>query len=455
MAICVILTAGMAALLILSARVKLPRGFCPPKGTKAFYRAAYLLLWKLSEVKKSRLKPFDVERLSHVLLVAFLGVCVSLLAQGASKTAFLIDGYGLSRPKGGENVRQLQAEIGEEQLEQMEVVVQSREHTEEEKQELLAKAVEELEALLPLEEDGAGGVRGRVELPDTLMEGRVRAAWTQEPAGILDEEGFPSEELPDEGTLLQLKAVLTCEDRECIYECALNLLPPLYTKEEELMRALAREVEEADESSAKEDIFLLPREVDGQKIVWKEQENSVIFVCLFLTVLAAVCAWIGKGQEQKKQNEQRARQMTLDYPDLLFKLSMLLNAGLTMQNAFFKIAMEYRVRKKQGIRYAYEEMLTACYEMKSGVPEARAYENFGRRCQGGYAKLGAMLSSNLQKGSEGLADILQQEAQLAMEERRQMARKLGEEAGTKLLLPMVLMLLVVLVILLAPAMFAF
>ena len=38
-----------------------------------------------------------------------------------------------------------------------------------------------------------------------------------------------------------------------------------------------------------------------------------------------------------------------------------------------------------------------------------------------------------------------------MEERRQQARKLGEEAGTKLLLPMMLMLILVMGILIVPA----
>ena len=40
-----------------------------------------------------------------------------------------------------------------------------------------------------------------------------------------------------------------------------------------------------------------------------------------------------------------------------------------------------------------------------------------------------------------------------MEERRQQARKLGEEAGTKLMIPMFMMLIVVFVIVIVPAFF--
>ena len=42
-----------------------------------------------------------------------------------------------------------------------------------------------------------------------------------------------------------------------------------------------------------------------------------------------------------------------------------------------------------------------------------------------------------------------------MEERHQLARKLGEQAGTKLLVPMMLMFGVVLIILMAPALMSF
>ena len=57
----------------------------------------------------------------------------------------------------------------------------------------------------------------------------------------------------------------------------------------------------------------------------------------------------------------------------------------------------------------------------------------------------------MKKGSEGLISLLESEAEAGMEERRQQARKLGEEAGTKLLLPMMLMLILVMGILIVPA----
>ena len=94
--------------------------------------------------------------------------------------------------------------------------------------------------------------------------------------------------------------------------------------------------------------------------------------------------------------------------------------------------------------------------MKSGVAEGTAYENFGRRCQlPNYIKMGSLLSQNLKKGSKGLVSLLEKEALSSMEERKNTARKLGEQAGTKLLFPMLLLFGVVLIILIVPAFLSF
>ena len=126
---------------------------------------------------------------------------------------------------------------------------------------------------------------------------------------------------------------------------------------------------------------------------------------------------------------------------------------MTVKRAFRKVVEEYERQKKMtGVRCAYEEMQKTCREMESGHTEAESYENFGRRCKvQAYVRFGALLSQNLRKGTRGLTELLKMEAIQAFEDRKARARRLGEEAGTKLLLPMFLMLTVVLVIVIVPA----
>ena len=58
---------------------------------------------------------------------------------------------------------------------------------------------------------------------------------------------------------------------------------------------------------------------------------------------------------------------------------------------------------------------------------------------------------NLKRGNSALLERLREEADKAWEEQLQQGRRMGEEAGTKLLVPMVMMLAVVMVMIMVPA----
>ena len=158
-------------------------------------------------------------------------------------------------------------------------------------------------------------------------------------------------------------------------------------------------------------------------------------------------------QDLLKEQQKRKEQMIRDYPEIISKLTLFLGAGMTVKRAWKKIITDYETKgKARGERYIYEEMIRTAREMDSGVMESESYERFGRRCQvQEYMRLGALLSQNLRKGTKGLTQMLRMEAIQAFEERKARAKRLGEEAGTKLLAPMFLMLAVVLVIVIVPA----
>jgi hypothetical protein len=62
-----------------------------------------------------------------------------------------------------------------------------------------------------------------------------------------------------------------------------------------------------------------------------------------------------------------------------------------------------------------------------------------------------MVSHNIRKGAVSLPMLLRQEAKEAFEERKHLARKQGEQAGTKLLAPMMLLLAITMVVIMVPA----
>ena len=122
---------------------------------------------------------------------------------------------------------------------------------------------------------------------------------------------------------------------------------------------------------------------------------------------------------------------------------LLIGAGLTVRGTWERIVREYE--KRQGQRhYVYEEMALSLREMDCGMSEARAYELFGKRTGLlSYMKFCTLIVQNLRKGSEDLLHLLDFEVADAFHQRKEDAKELGEKAGTKLLLPMAMMLVLV------------
>lgn len=454
-----ILVIMTGTLLVVSAGIEVAEEI--PWYRRPFQKSARFLAEKMRKKKSGMDMEKEAAKLETMLICLCVGLAVLPVLEGTEgKEEIPLVSYRLQRPEKGEGTSSydLQAEIQDrEEAEEVRLDLEERKYSEEEKEALLKRAMEEIDQIVPGENNTPDEVRGKIELPSELQNGEVSVQWIQNPNGLIDETGKIQEGLTEKGAILTLTAMLTCEEQETFYEIALHLYPEIRTGEEQIKHDLQQALNQAKEESQEKKELLLPEQVNGKTVTWTEKKTSMMWLWLILVAGLAVAGYAGKAEEMKKMEEQKRRQLILDYPDVVFKMGMLLNAGLTIQNAFTKIAEEYQETKGKGtVRWAYEEMVITCNEMKSGIAEARAYERFGRRCeQTCYVRLGSMLSGGLQKSSEGMTDLLLQESEEAMEERRKLARKMGEEAGTKLLFPMILMLMVVLVILIVPAVLAF
>ena len=415
----------------------------------------------LSGGRKESAWEYHVRKWSQILTLALLvTVLAVILLVKELTTQQTVENGALERPSYGSASREelLVADIeGADQKEEIELKVESRQYSAAQAEEFLDQAQEELEAYMLAENPSKDEVRDALYLPQTLSDGKVQAEWSFVPYGVISEDGSltgqTNGKVGDEGVLVNISAQLTCQDVTREYACAVKVLPRLLTEEEALKQTVDRAVEAVNESSAQEEYLVLPDSVEGRQISWSYQREGQVVLVILLLLLSPVLLGMLQDSNVREKAAGRRSEMLADYPELLWKMTMLLGAGLTIGGTFRKIVQGYQKESQTGKkRYVYEEMLYTCREMKSGVPEAKAYENFGRRCAlPVYIKLGTLLSQNLKKGSIGLAALLEQEALSASEERRNEARKQGERAGTKMLLPMVLMLVVVLVILIVPA----
>ena len=405
-------------------------------------RESYILAWKQG-----------LEALFFGTVLLSLAVVASVGKPKAEER------YQMKRPSYGEGNLETEVEAlveGESERLAVPITVKERQYTQQELSELFAAYEERLPELILGDNESLDQVRSPLSLPDTLENGAISVSWYLEPSNYMNDQGEFEEEPPEKGSLVELCAILKYQEKEQEYRFFAKLYPREKTSGERLGQRVAEEAAREEERDPTAGEVLLPEEIDGKKIQWMTPGTPIVPLG---AALLFVMIWYLLTKDEKKLKEKvefRRRQMIMDYPMILYKMSMLLGAGMTIQGAFRKIAFHYKETRGNELHYAYEEMLNACYQMEKGTGEAAAYENFGQNCQDlRYIKFGSMLSQNLKKGSKGLSELLMREASLGMEERKNLARRMGEEAGVKLLLPMMLMLVLVMVILIVPSVLAF
>lgn len=396
---------------------------------------------------------------STVLLVVLAGDLLSLAVWiSAYSSPRLIDGSHLFRNAYGEGEVEvgLAAEIPGIQEEVFDYLVEERKFTNQE----IEKQYEMAQALLPTailgENEKLEDVRKDLELVSELPGYPFQISWESSAYSLVDTDGTVHNEEMAAGEIVTLTAQFYYEDWERERQLSVQVKPVVYTPQEEIRSRMEALLREREESTKSEEAMTLPDRMGTEPIVWREiiEDDSGYFLLLVL-ITSGILYW-GKNREVDQKLEARKRELLLSYPEIVNKLALYMGAGMTVRNAFFKMGEDYKKQRKQRKKYVYEEILMTCHELQSGRSETEAYEHFGKRCQvQAYMKLSALLSQNIRKGSNDLLRMFRQEADNAFAERKNLAKKLGEEAGTKLLMPMMMMLCVVMVIIMIPAYFSF
>lgn len=300
-------------------------------------------------------------------------------------------------------------------------------------------------------------VRSDLDLLTLFDEKGVRAVWKSRDPEVLDSFGrIRAEEIPEEGIRTQLDVTLTDGIREKTGQFAVRVCPPLLSPQEQDAQALAQQIRQADMADPESPYVALPQEYQGRQIRYREKQSRDY---LILPVLGVIMAALFSGQEKaekEKTKKERKQLLLLDYADVVYQLMVYLGAGLTVEKAWERLVENYEKRQGRSAappRPAYEEMALTLGQIRYGVPEGKALNQFGKRCQlQCYMRLSSLLEQNRKTGTKNLNQLLEQEMTTAWEEQKHTARRMGEEAKTKLLVPLFLMLAVVMVIIMVPAM---
>ena len=142
----------------------------------------------------------------------------------------------------------------------------------------------------------------------------------------------------------------------------------------------------------------------------------------------------------------RRQEILLDLPQVLSKLTLLVNSGMVLRDAWKRVSIT-------GERVLYQEMQNTNLEMENGVAEIDAYRNFAERCNvKEIRKFTSLIIQNLNKGNEELAYFMKDLSDEMWEVKKSQVKQKGEKANTQLLLPMMLILIGILIMVMVPVM---
>jgi len=359
----------------------------------------------------------------------------------------------------GEYEAQLMLEIDGTQETEFIITVPEQRLTSKEEEAFLLAAIEELEqefagTNLSLEE-----VRSAVEIRENYQEGRVQAQWQFSNHKLVEPNGDINEDaLEENAEVVEAKVFLTCEDSSLIHEFGFVVCKREKGEEEIFFEKLNQFISQ-DGKREGEEVLRLPASMEGHSLDWTEQKSKLPTQILLIGIVIILLIPMVEKEREKERQKQRENQLEREYPQVVNKLALLLGAGMTLQSAWRQITVKYiegQAQKQQKIGIVYEEMLITQREMESGVGEGRAYEAFGERCGlPRYRKLSSYLVQNIKKGNHAICELLEREVSDTFAERKNTAQRYGEEVGTKLLFPMLIMLALVIVIIMIPAVLSF
>lgn len=175
---------------------------------------------------------------------------------------------------------------------------------------------------------------------------------------------------------------------------------------------------------------------------------SINLFMIILGLIAGIATYFLSDSLQEEQFKKRTKEIKYDFPEFLTQLVLLINAGLTIERAWGKI-LEH-IDKNTVLA---TEMTKTYNDMRSNKSISKCLNDLSRRCKvKEISKFTSIILQNINKGSSDMVFMLQQLSEECWVERKLAAKQKGEEASSKLLFPMMLMLLAVFAIVLVPAM---
>ena len=172
--------------------------------------------------------------------------------------------------------------------------------------------------------------------------------------------------------------------------------------------------------------------------------NQPIVAVLVIVVSFLFPVYVGMNIDTKI-SEQR-NEILLDYPSILSKMALLINAGMMLREAWELVG-------ESGDTKLYREMQAVTKKIKNGITETQAYRELADACKiNEMKKFVSIICQNLERGSSELVFVMRELSDEAWNAKKNVAKMKGDSATAKLILPIGLTFVGILIMILVPIM---
>lgn len=323
-----------------------------------------------------------------------------------------------------------------------------REYSKEEFREISDNACKYLDEIISGDNPDLNNVMYDLELPETDETGTLRIEWYSDDTELIGIDGrVNSHDIVGTG-IVKLSAVLSdgIHDRE--YNRTVRVIPYEESGWAEKAENALKVIEEGSREAEK---VVLPDMVEGAAVkAESDDEMSAAGKILIFGVILIVCYMILQFNKVRKKAMARQDELLGRYSFFVSSIVLKVGSGLSIREAMISLHAELKKRNKKDS--LFDEMNFVVNGLKAGRDEKEVYAEMGRASGvEEYNRLMSMITRNLERGNSNLLELLHKEEAEAFNERKLRARRKGEEAAEKLLIPMFILLITVIGIVMFPA----
>lgn len=290
-----------------------------------------------------------------------------------------------------------------------------------------------------------------MELPLVDEEGVFDLSWESNNPEIISSNGRIKTQLDETPKKARLNLTISYYDYSAKYDFVVQVGAKKKSELEKKSEYLEQALNSLEQETVDNQELLLPDKIDDVEItLGKNKEKNGRFVLIGILV-AVITTSISIGR-LKDIGRERDKKLMAEYPYFVDSLWIYIESGMNLKRAI----MQYveTSNKENGI--LVEHLRYTLNQIDNGVAEYVAYEELGSRLElPVYVSLMRHISQNLRMGTKDLRILMETEVSMALEAKKETAKKIGEEASTKLIFPMIVLLVVVMVLIMTPAFMGF